>query len=167
MPEKIYKSGQIEVWPCLLQLKVICLAHILYKGVPLMEQIIAIIAEKIGIDKALASKAVGIILNLVDSSIADDVKEKLYTALPEAKALAQSGGEVTGGGLMGMAGGLFGGGGGAMGAMAAMGKLSDAGLDTNQITKMSKTLMGYVGEKGGDELVGEIVGSIPGLDRFI
>lgn len=132
-----------------------------------MEQIIALIAEKIGIEPALASKAVGIILNLVDSSVSDEVKEKLYTAVPDAKELAEAGSEVGGGGLMGMAGGLFGGGGGAMGAMAAMGKLSDAGLDTDQITGIGKTLLGYVGDQGGQDLVGEIVGSIPGLDKLL
>ncbi len=133
-----------------------------------MEQIIATIAEKIGIDTAMATKAVGIILNLVDSSVSDDVKEKLYSVLPDAKAMAETGGEESGGGLMGMASGLFGGGGGgAMGAMAAMSKLSDVGLDTNQITDMGKSLMASVGEAGGEELVGEIVSSIPGLDKFI
>lgn len=132
-----------------------------------MEQIIAIIAEKLGISTELASKAVGIILNLVDSSVGDDVKEKLYNAVPEAKELAAAGGEEGGGGLMGMAGGLFGGGGGAMGAMAAMGKLSEAGLDNDQIGSMGKTLLGYIGEVADEELVGEIVSSIPGLDRFI
>ena len=133
-----------------------------------MEQIIATIAEKLGISSELATKAVGIILNLVDSSVDDDVKEKLYNVLPDARALAQAGGEEAGGGgLMGMASGLFGGGGGAMGAMAAMGKLSDAGLDNDQITKMGKSLMSSVGDAGGEELVGQIVNSIPGLDKFI
>lgn len=133
-----------------------------------MEQIIAIIAEKLGISSELASKAVGIILNLVDSSVSDDVKEKLYAAVPDAKALATAGGEEGGGGLMGMAGGLFGGGGGgAMGAMAAMGKLNEAGLDNDQIGSMGKSLLGYIGEVADEELVGEIVSSIPGLDRFV
>lgn len=132
-----------------------------------MEQIIAIIAEKVGISPELASKAVGIILNLVDSSVSDDVKERLYSAVPEAKEIAAAGGEEKGGGLMGMAGGLFGGGGGAMGAMAAMGKLNDAGLDTDQIGSIGKTLLGHIGKVADEELVGEIVSSIPGLDRFV
>lgn len=133
-----------------------------------MEQIIAIIAEKIGVSPELASKAVGIILNLVDSSVSDDIKDKLYGFVPEAKELATAGGEEGGGGLMGMAGGLFGGGGGgAMGAMAAMGKLSEAGLDNDQIGKMGKILLGHIGEVGDEELVGQIVSSIPGLDKFI
>ncbi|MGL1922087.1 MAG: DUF2267 domain-containing protein [Hyphomicrobiales bacterium] len=132
-----------------------------------MEQIIAIIAEKIGVSPEIASKAVGIILNLVDSSVTDDVKEKLYAAVPEAKDIAATGGEETGGGLLGMAGGLFGGGGGAMGAMAAMGKLNEVGLDTDQISSMGKTLLGHIGEVADEELVGEIVSSIPGLDKFV
>lgn len=133
-----------------------------------MEQIIATIAGKIGVSPEIASKAVGIILNLVDSSVSDDVKEKLYSAVPEAKDLAASGGEESGGGLLGMAGGLFGGGGGgAMGAMAAMGKLNEAGLDTDQISSMGKSLLGHIGEVADEELVGEIVSSIPGLDKFV
>lgn len=132
-----------------------------------MEQIIATIAQKIGISPEIASKAVGIIMNLVDSSVSDDVKEKLYTAAPEAKDIAAAGGEQGGGGLMGMAGGLFGGGGGAMGAMAAMGKLGDLGLDNDQIGSVGKTLLGHLGEVGDEELVGDIVSSIPGLDKFI
>ncbi|MCJ8323105.1 MAG: DUF2780 domain-containing protein [Rhizobiales bacterium] len=132
-----------------------------------MDHIITKITEKVGIDKALATKAVGIILNLVDSSISDETKETLYTAVPAAKDLASQGSDVSGGGLMGMAGGLFGGGGGAMGAMAAMGKLNDAGLDTDQIGKIGKILLNHLGDEGGEELVGEIVNAIPGLDRFI
>ena len=133
-----------------------------------MDHIIIKITEKVGIDTALATKAVGIILNLVDSSISDETKETLYTAVPEAKELATQGSDVGGGGLMGMAGGLFGGGGGgAMGAMAAMGKLNDAGLDTDQIGKIGKILLTHLGNEGGEELVGEIVNSIPGLDRFV
>lgn len=133
-----------------------------------MEQIIATIAEKIGVSPEIASKAVSIILNLVDSSVSDDVKEKLYSAVPEAKAMAEEGSEQGGGGLLGMAGGLFGGGGGgAMGAMAAMGKLNEAGLDTDQISSMGKSLLGHIGEVADEELVGEIVSSIPGLDKFV
>lgn len=133
----------------------------------MMEQIIATIADKVGIDIELANKAVGIVLNLVDSSVSDEIKEKLYSVLPEAQAMAEAGGESSGGGLLGMASGLFGGGGGAMGAVAAMGKLTDAGLDTDQITEMGKGLLSSVGEVGGEDLVGEIVGSIPGLDKFV
>lgn len=133
-----------------------------------MEQIIALIADKVGINAEVASKAVGIIMNLVDASVSDEVKQKLYSAVPDAKQYAEAGSEEKGGGLMGMAGGLFGGGGGgAMGAMAAMGKLNDVGLDNDQVGSVGKILLGHIGKMGDEELVGEIVSSIPGLDRFI
>jgi len=135
-----------------------------------MEELIARVAAAIGIDEALAGKAVGIVLNLIKSAGSDSDIGKLFSAIPGAEEAAAAGDE-SGGGLMGMVGGLMGsmGGslGGAAGAMAAMGKLGDAGLDTDQIQGLGKEVFAFAKEKAGDEVVGSIVSSIPGLDQFV
>ncbi len=136
-----------------------------------MEDLIARVASAIGIDEALAGKAVGIVFNLIKSAGADSDVGKLFDAIPGAAEAAEAGGESGGGGLMGAVGGLMGsmGGslGGAAGAMAAMSKLGDAGLDTDQIQGLGKEVLSFAREKAGDELVGSIVSSIPGLDQFV
>ena len=53
------------------------------------------------------------------------------------------------------------------GLMALGGDLMNLGLDMDQIQTVGKQVFAYAREKAGDELVGEISASIPGLSQFI
>ena len=66
-------------------------------------------------------------------------------------------------GLMGTGGGAMGGG----GLMQLGGDLMNLGLGMDQVQSIGKNVFAYARAKGGDELVGEISGSIPGLSQFI
>ena len=66
-------------------------------------------------------------------------------------------------GLMGIAAGAMGGG----GLMALGGELMGLGLGMDQIQTVGKEVFAYVRQVAGDETVGEISASIPGLSQFI
>jgi hypothetical protein len=67
-----------------------------------------------------------------------------------------------GGGLMGMLGGMMGG-----GVMALGQKLMSAGVPMGQMQPLGRELFAYGREKAGEDVMGPIVGSIPGLGQFV
>ncbi len=118
-----------------------------------MNELIGRLVAELGLDRAVAEKAVGIILAfLIKEGPADKVKA-LLDGMPGAEAAAQASG---GGGGFGM--------GGIMGAGAA---LMGLGLSMPQVQAVTKTVMGYARETAGEDAVWEIVGAIPGLSQFI
>ena len=54
-----------------------------------------------------------------------------------------------------------------MGAMGALSELTSAGLSMNQVQVVTKEVIDYARAKAGEDVVGQIVGSIPGLDAFV
>ena len=120
-----------------------------------MDEIISMIAEKVGIDTDTAQTAIGIILNFLQKEGPDDDVSKLFEALPGADALAGAAGG--GGGLMGMMGG----------AMGAVSQLNSTGLDMGQIQSLSSVLLSTAKEKAGEDVVDNIIENIPGLSQFM
>ena len=76
--------------------------------------------------------------------------------------VAESNAGEGGGGLMGMLGGMMGG-----GVMALGQKLMSAGVPMGQMQPLGQELFAYGREKAGEDVMGPIVGSIPGLNQFV
>lgn len=129
-----------------------------------MNEIVGRVAKSVGLDEDLAEKVVKIILELVRDFGPEDKVAEMFAKLPGAEgllgSLSKAGG---GGGILGGLGGL----GGAMGAMGALNKMTDAGLSMSQVQAVGKEVLDYSRENAGEELVGEVVGAIPGLDQFL
>jgi len=124
-----------------------------------MDELIARLVADIGIDRATAEKAVGIILDfLVKEGPADKV-QPLLAKLPGAEALMQrTAGESDAGGMMA----------GAMsGIMGAGMRMMSAGLSMGQVQSVTRAVIAYTREKAGEDAVGEIVAAIPGLAQFV
>lgn len=118
-----------------------------------MDELIGRLIADIGIDRAAAETAVGIILDfLVKEGPADKVKP-LLAKLPGAEALIQKAVSEGDGGL-----------GGVMGAGMRM---MSAGLSMGQVQSVTRAVIAYTREKAGEEAVGEIVAAIPGLAQFV
>ena len=64
---------------------------------------------------------------------------------------------------MGVAAGAMGGG----GLMALAGQLMGLGLDMDQIQAAGKEVFAYAREVAGEQTVGEIAASIPGISQFV
>jgi hypothetical protein len=124
-----------------------------------MDELIARLVADVGIDRAAAEKAVGIILEfLVKEGPADKV-QPLLAKLPGAEAVMQKAASESDTGSM-MAGAM----GGVMGAGMRM---MSAGLSMGQVQSVTRAVIAYTREKAGEDEVGEIVAAIPGLAQFV
>lgn len=116
-----------------------------------MDELIARLVANTGADPDAARKAVGIILNFLQTEGPADKVGALIAKIPGADAAVAAAPEAGGfGGLMGAANQLMG-----------------AGLDMGQVQSVTKELVAYAREKLGEGEVDEIVASIPGLGGIV
>ena len=127
-----------------------------------MDELIGRITERTGLDAATAQKAIGIILAFLQKEGPPAEVGQLLAAMPGAEqAVAQSGDGgpgATGGGFMEMLGG---------GVMGLGTQLMGAGVSMGQMQPLGRELFAYGREKAGEDVMGPIVGSIPGLNQFV
>ncbi|GJD74380.1 MULTISPECIES: DUF2267 domain-containing protein [Methylobacterium] len=129
-----------------------------------MEELIARVTNRTGLDAATAQTAIGHILAFLQKEGPATEVSQLLGALPGSEtAIADSNAGEGGGGLMGMLGGMMGGG----GVMALGQKLMSAGVPMGQMQPLGQELFAYGREKAGEDVMGPIVGSIPGLNQFV
>ncbi|KQP88359.1 DUF2267 domain-containing protein [Methylobacterium sp. Leaf117] len=129
-----------------------------------MEELIARVTTRTGLDAATAQTAIGHILAFLQKEGPATEVSQLLSALPgsEAAIADTNAGEAGGGGLMGMLGGMMGG-----GVMALGQKLMAAGVPMGQMQPLGQELFAYGREKAGEDVMGPIVGSVPGLNQFV
>ncbi|MEE1610103.1 DUF2267 domain-containing protein [Microvirga sp. CF3016] len=126
-----------------------------------MEELIARVTQKTGLDQATARKAIGIILGYLQKEGPSSEVNQLIAALPGAQEAIDETKSGGGGGLMGMMGSMGG------GVMALGGQLMGIGVSIGQMQPLGKELFAYGREKAGEDVMGPIVGSIPGLSQFV
>jgi hypothetical protein len=126
-----------------------------------MEELLARVTEKTGLDAATATKAIGIILNFLKKEGPPAEVGQLLAALPGAEAAMSAAGDGGGGGLASMMGAMGG------GVMALGGQLMGIGVSMGQMQPLGQELFAYGREKLGEDVMGPIVGSIPGLSQFV
>jgi len=124
----------------------------------IMDELIARLVAKVGVDRDAAEKAVGVIFEFLRKEGPPDKVQALMDRLPGAEELmeAQEGIDASGGGGFAM--------GGLMGAGT---KMMAAGLSMGQVQGVTREVIAYAREQAGDDVIGEIVGAIPGLSQFI
>jgi len=130
-----------------------------------MDELLARVINRTGLDAGTAQTAIGHILAFLQKEGPATEVSQLLAALPGSEtAIAESNAsEGGGGGLMGMLGGMMGGG----GVMALGQKLMAAGVPMNQMQPLGQELFAYGRETAGEDVMGPIVGSIPGLNQFV
>ena len=123
-----------------------------------MDELIARLVANVGVDRNAAEKAVGVIFEFLRKEGPPDKVKALMDRLPGAEAFmqAQEGIDASGGGGFAM--------GGLMGAGT---KMMAAGLSMGQVQGVTKEVIAFAREKAGDDVIGEVVGAIPGLSQFI
>jgi predicted lipid-binding transport protein (Tim44 family) len=127
-----------------------------------MDELIARVTQKTGLDAATAEKAIAIIMNFLKKEGPPQEVDQLVAAIPGAEqAMANAAASDTGGGLMGMMGGMGG------GVMALGGQLMGVGVGMGQMQPLGRELFAYGREKAGEDVMGPIVGAIPGLNQFV
>ena len=118
-----------------------------------MDELLDRLVDKVGVDRGVAEKAVGIILTFLLKEGPSDKVQALIQQMPGAEAAMQA--AATDGGF-------------GMGGIMGVGtKLMAAGLGMDQMRAVTGEIIAYAREKLGEDAVGEIVGSIPGLGQFV
>jgi hypothetical protein len=121
-----------------------------------MDELVDQVVGNVGIDRAVAERAVGIILDFLATEGPAEQVEALVGRLPGAtEAIASA--RAEGGGLSASAGGI----------MGVGSRLMSAGLDMGEIQGVARELIAYARDKAGDDEVNAIVDAIPGLSQFI
>ena len=119
-----------------------------------MDEVIGRLVADLGIDRAAAEKAVGIILDFLAQEGPPDKVQAFLAKLPGAEALRQKAASEDAGGGMG-------------GVMGAGMRMMGAGLSMDQVQSVTRQFIAYAREKVGENEVGEFVAAIPGLSQFV
>lgn len=127
-----------------------------------MNELISRITQATGLDAAVVEKAVGLILAFLGKEGPPEEVTKLFDAIPGSQQAAATAGD---GGPGGMMGGLMGAMGG--GVMVLGQKLMAAGVPMAQMQPLGRELFAYGREKAGEDVMGPIVGAVPGLSQFV
>jgi len=122
-----------------------------------MDELIGRLVANVGVDRATAEKALGIILDFLAKEGPPEQVQSLLARMPGADALIETARAEAGGGFFGGMGGI----------MGVGSRMMAAGLDMGQIQGITRETIAYAREKGGEDLVGGIVGAIPGLSQFV
>ena len=125
-----------------------------------MEELLGRVTAATGLDASTAQTAVGHVLAFLQKEGPPEDMTQLIAALPGAQeaiaAVGDSGGML--GGLMSSMGG---------GIMVLGQKLMSEGLSMDQIKTLSSELLAFGREKAGEDVMGRIVSSVPGLSQFV
>jgi hypothetical protein len=120
-----------------------------------MDELIGRLAEKAGIEKAVAEKTVGIMLGFLRNEGPADKVQALIDNIPGAEAVIAASG--SGGGLSRLMGG---------GLMALGAKLMGLGLGMAQIQNIARELFRFGRDKIGADQMGEIIAGTRGLKEL-
>lgn len=129
-----------------------------------MQELIDRIVSATGLPPERTEQALGIMLNLIRSQGNPNKVDELFSKLPGAEELAAKWGSdgAARGGLLGMlAGGMMG------GPLAAVSKLTAAGLSMDQIKQVGAITLQHAKQQAGEQLVKDVAGSIPGLSGHV
>jgi hypothetical protein len=122
-----------------------------------MDELLDRIVSNVGIERPVAERAVGIILDFLATEGPADKVQALLARLPGATEAVDAARAEGGGGLFGGMGGI----------MGVGSRLMSAGLGMGEIQGVTRELISYAREKAGDEDLNAIVDAIPGLSQFV
>lgn len=120
-----------------------------------MDELVARLASKAGIDSAVAEKSIGIILNFLRNEGPSDKVQALIDEIPGAEVAIERSGN--GGGFARLMGG---------GLMAVGTRLMGLGLGMGEIQNIARELFRFGRDKIGADRMGEIIAGTPGLSQF-
>ena len=120
-----------------------------------MDELIAQLAAKAGIDSVVAEKTIGIILGFLRNEGPADKVQTLIDKIPGAEAAITA--SSSAGGLSKLMGG---------GLMALGTKLMGLGLGMAEIQNVARELFRFCRDKIGADQMGEIIAGTPGLSQF-
>ncbi|MEW6643297.1 MAG: DUF2267 domain-containing protein [Pseudomonadota bacterium] len=120
-----------------------------------MDELIEQLSAKVGIDKAVAEKTIGIILGFLRTEGPADKVQALIDKIPGADAVIAANSKSS------LLGGFLGG-----GLMALGGKLMGLGLGMGEIQGVARELFKFGRDRLGTDAIDDIIAGTPGLSQF-
>jgi hypothetical protein len=120
-----------------------------------MDELVEQLAAKAGIDKAVAEKTIGIILDFLRKEGPSDQVQALIDKIQGAESAVEA--SSNGAGLSGLMGG---------GLMALGSRLMGLGLGIAEIQNVARELFRFGRDRIGADRMGEIISGTPGLKQF-
>lgn len=135
-----------------------------------MDELINQLAAKLGIDPATARTAVNKVMGLIKENAGDGAFSQLAAKVPgaaeaaaEGTAPAESGGLL--GKMAGMASGMLGGSAGQSLEVGAA--LSESGIEADKVGDFVATIIAFLKEKAGAEVIDQILQKFPILKQLM
>jgi hypothetical protein len=122
-----------------------------------MDELVSRIVSIVGIEKPVATKAVGIMLDFFATEGPPDKVQTLLARLPGATEAIEAARAEGGGGFFGAMPGI----------MGVGSRLMSAGLGMGEMQAVARQFVAYAREKVGVEEVNGIIDSIPGASQFL
>ena len=134
----------------------------------MIDELVQRAAKATGLSLAQTRMGLSAAMSLIHKHGQPDQVARLFEAIPGSQALAGEGSAMTAGRPGGLMGGLLrnagGAGGAAMSDAMALGqKLTKEGVTTSDMQNILPVAMDFVREKTGQDLLREVLTSIPGL----
>jgi hypothetical protein len=120
-----------------------------------MDELVEQLAAKAGIDRAVAEKTIGIILDFLRKEGPSDKVQALIDEIPGAESAVEASKKSSG--LSGLMGG---------GLMALGSRLMGLGLGIGEIQNVARELFKFGRDRIGADQMGEIISGTPGLSQF-
>ena len=124
-----------------------------------MKDLVDRVSTATGLEPETAQKAIGIVFNFIQQQLPPDRVQAVMASVPGAREAATGAAtDEDAGGLMGADGG---------GLMGLANQLSSEGLGMAEMQSLGREMFAYLRQHAGDEVVGEIAASTPGLAQFM
>jgi len=122
-----------------------------------MDELVSRIVNNVGIERSMAAKAVGIMLDFFATAGPPEKVQSFLAKLPGATEAIEAARAEGSGGFFGSMGGI----------MGVGSRLMSTGLGMGQIQGVARQVIAYAREKAGDEDIDRIIDSIPGARTFL
>jgi hypothetical protein len=122
-----------------------------------MDELVSRIVDNVGIERSVAAKAVGIMLDFFATAGPPEKVQSFLAQLPGATEAIEAARAEGSGGFFGSMGGI----------MGVGSRLMSTGLGMGQIQGVARQVIAYAREKAGDEDIDRIIDSIPGARAFL
>lgn len=124
-----------------------------------MDDLISRVSAATGLEPETARTAIGMVLRFLQKEGSPGAIGAIFDKVPGAREMAAGvAGAEDAGGLSGVAGG---------GLMGLAGELGTAGLDMGEMQTLGREMFAHLRDHAGEDVVGELAGSIPGLGQFM
>jgi hypothetical protein len=122
-----------------------------------MDELVSRIVDNVGIERSVAAKAVGIMLDFFATEGPPEKVQSFLAHLSGATEAIEAARAEGSGGFFGSMGGI----------MGVGSRLMSTGLGMGQIQGVARQVIAYAREKAGDEDIDRIIDSIPGARTFL